>query len=204
MSVGWIAAALVLEIASCAAYVVIFRFFFAAVPARRSRSPARLDRGGVWRAAAYRRPWSSRDRWLAVASGGDVEPADRREVQRPVFLDHRDERRRSCRRRRDAVQRCVRRARHGDPRRCPNRAGSGFDLRDARAAGRFASRAAPTLAAVAGRCLGGHRGGPSFPRGAQLRVLGAVGYLGFDIAALRALFAAAGHPMPSTRSSLAT
>src|ERR1700733_8650413 len=33
MSLGWIAAALVLEIVSCAAYVVIFRFFFATVPA---------------------------------------------------------------------------------------------------------------------------------------------------------------------------
>src|SRR5450755_4609607 len=37
MSLGWIGAALVLEIASCAAYVVIFRFFFAAVPAGLAR-----------------------------------------------------------------------------------------------------------------------------------------------------------------------
>ena len=40
MSLGWIAVALVLEIASCAAYVVIFRLFFAAVPAGLARQLA--------------------------------------------------------------------------------------------------------------------------------------------------------------------
>jgi uncharacterized membrane protein YbhN (UPF0104 family) len=40
MSLGWIGAALVLEVASCAAYVVIFRFFFAAIPARLARQLA--------------------------------------------------------------------------------------------------------------------------------------------------------------------
>ncbi len=40
MSLGWIAAALVLEVASCAAYVVIFRFFFPAVPAGLARQLA--------------------------------------------------------------------------------------------------------------------------------------------------------------------
>jgi uncharacterized membrane protein YbhN (UPF0104 family) len=40
MSLAWIAAALVLEIASCAAYVVIFRFFFAAVPGGLARQLA--------------------------------------------------------------------------------------------------------------------------------------------------------------------
>ena len=45
MSLGWIAAALVLEIVSCAAYVVIFRFFFATVPARLARQVAWTEEG---------------------------------------------------------------------------------------------------------------------------------------------------------------
>jgi uncharacterized membrane protein YbhN (UPF0104 family) len=40
MSLAWIGAALVLEVASCAAYVVIFRLFFAAVPAGLARQLA--------------------------------------------------------------------------------------------------------------------------------------------------------------------
>ncbi len=40
MSLPWIAAALILELASCAAYVVIFRYFFSAVPARLARQLA--------------------------------------------------------------------------------------------------------------------------------------------------------------------
>ncbi|HWE08454.1 MAG TPA: lysylphosphatidylglycerol synthase domain-containing protein [Solirubrobacteraceae bacterium] len=40
MSLAWIGAAVVLEVASCAAYVVIFRLFFAAVPAGLARQLA--------------------------------------------------------------------------------------------------------------------------------------------------------------------
>jgi uncharacterized membrane protein YbhN (UPF0104 family) len=40
MSLAWIGAALVLEVASCASYVVIFRLFFAAVPAGLARQLA--------------------------------------------------------------------------------------------------------------------------------------------------------------------
>jgi uncharacterized membrane protein YbhN (UPF0104 family) len=40
MSPGWIGGALVLEVASCAAYVVIFRLFFATVPADLARQVA--------------------------------------------------------------------------------------------------------------------------------------------------------------------
>jgi uncharacterized membrane protein YbhN (UPF0104 family) len=55
MSLGWIAAALVLELASCAAYVVIFRLFFTTVPADLARrlawteeaSGALLPTGGL-------------------------------------------------------------------------------------------------------------------------------------------------------------
>ncbi|MGB9182672.1 MAG: YbhN family protein [Solirubrobacteraceae bacterium] len=55
MNPGWIAAAMVLEVASCAAYVVIFRLFFAEVPAGLARrlawaeeaSGALLPTGGL-------------------------------------------------------------------------------------------------------------------------------------------------------------
>jgi uncharacterized membrane protein YbhN (UPF0104 family) len=40
MSLGWIGGALVLELASCAAYVVVFRLFFAAVPTGLARQLA--------------------------------------------------------------------------------------------------------------------------------------------------------------------
>jgi uncharacterized membrane protein YbhN (UPF0104 family) len=40
MSLGWIAVAALFELASCAAYVVIFRFFFRGVPARLAREVA--------------------------------------------------------------------------------------------------------------------------------------------------------------------
>jgi uncharacterized membrane protein YbhN (UPF0104 family) len=55
MSLGWIAAAMVFEVASCAAYVVIFRLFFAAAPGGLARriawteeaSGALLPTGGL-------------------------------------------------------------------------------------------------------------------------------------------------------------
>ena len=47
MSLGWIGAALVLEVASCAAYVVIFRFFFAAVPVGLARQLAWTEEASV-------------------------------------------------------------------------------------------------------------------------------------------------------------
>ena len=40
MSLGWVGGALVLEVASCAAYVVVFRLFFAAVPTGLARQLA--------------------------------------------------------------------------------------------------------------------------------------------------------------------
>lgn len=45
MSLAWIGVAVMLEIASCAAYVVIFRMFFAEVPADLARRVAWTEEG---------------------------------------------------------------------------------------------------------------------------------------------------------------
>ena len=126
MSLGWIAAALVLEIASCAAYVVIFRLFFAAVPAGLARqlawteeaSGALLPTGGLGALAiggwllrqagmSTRRIVESSSALFFLTSGMNVAAL----VVGGVMLSS------------DAFGG----ARHGDPRRRPDRAGSGVD-----------------------------------------------------------------------------
>ena len=75
MSLAWIGVAVMLEIASCAAYVVIFRLFFAEVPADLARrvawteegSGALLPTGGLG---------SSGNRRMAASRSGNVDPED--------------------------------------------------------------------------------------------------------------------------------
>jgi uncharacterized membrane protein YbhN (UPF0104 family) len=195
LSLGWVAAALVLEIASCAAYVVIFRFFFAAVPAGLARqlawteeaSGALLPTGGLGALAiggwllrqagmSTRRIVESSSALFFLTSGMNVAALVVGGVMLSsgAFGGH------------DTVilagvpialgvgSTCatlalpvvLRRTRH---RRWPRW------LVDV-SAGIDSARRSLTM--------------PSW------RMLGAVGYLGFDIAALGALFAATGHPMP--------
>jgi uncharacterized membrane protein YbhN (UPF0104 family) len=195
MSLGWIAAALVLEIASCAAYVVIFRLFFAAVSAGLARplawteeaSGALLPTGGLGALAiggwllrqagmSTRRIVESSSALFFLTSGMNVAALMVGGVMLSsgAFGGH------------DtlilagvpialgvgstsatlALPVVLRRARH---RRWPR-----------------------WLVAVSTGIEAARRSlvAPSW------RMLGAVGYLGFDIAALGALFAATGHPMP--------
>ena len=195
MSLGWIAAALVLEIVSCAAYVVIFRFFFATVPARLARqvawteegSGALLPGGGLGALAvggwllrrtglSTRRIVESSSALFFLTSGINVAAL----VVGGVMLSS------------DAF--------------------GGHDT--------VILASAPIALGVAGTCLalavpvvlhrGRHRRWPQWLlsvsagiEGARRslvapnwRMLGALGYLGFDIAALGALFAATGHPIP--------
>jgi uncharacterized membrane protein YbhN (UPF0104 family) len=195
MSLGWIAAAVVLEIVSCAAYVVIFRFFFATVPTRLARqlawteeaSGALLPTGGLGALAIggwlLRQTGMSTRRIVesssalffltsamnvaALVAGGVMLSSD-------AFGGH------------DtlilasapialgvgstcaalAIPVVVRRARHGRWPRWLVSVSAGIEA------------ARHSLVA------------PNW------RMLGAVGYLGFDIAALGALFAATGHPVP--------
>ena len=75
MSLAWIVGAVMLEIASCAAYVVIFRLFFAEVPADLARRVAWTEEG-IWCAAADRRPRGSGNRRMAASRSGNVDPED--------------------------------------------------------------------------------------------------------------------------------
>jgi uncharacterized membrane protein YbhN (UPF0104 family) len=195
MSLGWIAAALVLEVASCAAYVVIFRLFFAAVPAGLARqlawteeaSGALLPTGGLGALAiggwllrqagmSTRRIVESSSALFFLTSGMNVAAL----VVGGVMLSS------------DAFggqdtlvlagapialgvgSTCATLALPLVLRRAPHRRWPRW-LVDV-SAGIEAAR--HSLVA------------PSW------RMLGAVGYLGFDIAALGALFAATGHPIP--------
>ena len=74
MSLAWIGVAVMLEIASCAAYVVIFRLFFAEVPPTSlvgSPGPKR-DRARCCRPAVSGL-WQSEDGCFA---SGNVDPED--------------------------------------------------------------------------------------------------------------------------------
>jgi uncharacterized membrane protein YbhN (UPF0104 family) len=195
MSLGWIAAALVLEIVSCAAYVVIFRFFFATVPARLARqvawteegSGALLPGGGLGALAVggwlLRRTGMSTRRIVesssalffltsglnvaALVVGGVMLSSDAFGGHDTVIL-------------------------------------ASFPI----ALGVGATCAALAVPVVLHR--GRHRRWPRWLLGVSAgiegarrslvapnwRMLGALGYLGFDIAALGALFAATGHPIP--------
>jgi uncharacterized membrane protein YbhN (UPF0104 family) len=195
MSLGWIAAALLLELASCAAYVVIFRFFFAAVPPGLARqlawteeaSGALLPTGGLGALAiggwllrqagmSTRRIVESSSALFFLTSGMNVGAL----VVGGVMLSS------------DAFgghdtlilagapialglgSTCVTLALPLVVRRAPHRRWPRW-LVDV-CAGIEAARHSLVV--------------PSW------RILGAVGYLGFDIAALGALFAATGHPIP--------
>ena len=195
MSLGWIGAALVLEVASCAAYVVIFRFFFAAVPAGLARqlawteeaSGALLPTGGLGALAiggwllrqagmSTRRIVESSSALFFLTSGMNVAVL----VVGGVMLSS------------DAF--------------------GGNDT--------FVLAGAPIALGVGATCItlalpiavrrAPHRHWPKWlvdvSAGIEAarhslvapswRMLGAVGYLGFDIAVLGALFAATGHPIP--------
>jgi len=195
MSLGWIGAALVLEVASCAAYVVIFRFFFAGVPAGLARqlawteeaSGALLPTGGLGALAiggwllrqagmSTRRIVESSSALFFLTSGMNVAALVVGSVMlsSDAFGGH------------DTVilagvpialgvgSTCATLALPVVLRRAPHRRWPRW-LVDVSAGIEAARR---SLVA------------PSW------RMLGAVGYLGFDIAALGALFAATGHPIP--------
>jgi uncharacterized membrane protein YbhN (UPF0104 family) len=195
MSLGWIAVAVGLEIASCAAYVVIFRLFFAAVPADLARqlawteeaSGALLPTGGLGALAiggwllrqagmSSRRIVESSSALFFLTSGMNVAAL----VVGGVMLS--------------------------------TNAFGGHDT--------VLLAGAPIALGVAATCAtlalplvlrrARHRSWPRWLLGVSAgidaarhslvapswRMLGAVGYLGFDIAALGALFAATGHPIP--------
>jgi uncharacterized membrane protein YbhN (UPF0104 family) len=195
MSLGWIGAAVVLEIGSCAAYVVIFRFFFAAVPAGLARqlawteeaSGALLPTGGLGALAI--------GGWLLREAGMST----RRIVEGSSALFFLT----------SAMN--VAALVVGGVMLSSNALG-GHDtviLAGAPIAlGVGATCATLALPVVLRRAR--HRRWPrwlvSVSAGIEAarrslvapswRMLGAVGYLGFDIAALGALFAATGHPVP--------
>jgi uncharacterized membrane protein YbhN (UPF0104 family) len=195
MSLTWIFAAVVLEVASCAAYVVIFRFFFAGVPADLARqlawteeaSGALLPTGGLGALAiggwllrqagmSTRRIVENSSALFFLTSGMNVAAL----VVGGVMLSS------------DAF--------------------GGHDT--------VILAALPIVLGVVGTCAtlalplilrrGSQRHPPKWlidvAAGIESarhslvapswRMLGAVGYLGFDIAALGALFAATGHPIP--------
>jgi uncharacterized membrane protein YbhN (UPF0104 family) len=194
MSLAWIGAALVLEIASCAAYVVIFRLFFAAVPAGLARqlawteeaSGALLPTGGLGALAiggwllrqagmSTRRIVESSSALFFLTSGLNVAAL----VLGGVMLS------------------------------------TGFGGHDTviLAGAPIALGVGSTCATLAlpvalrrtqdrrwPRWLVGVSAGIEAARRSLVapnwRMLGAVGYLGFDIAALGALFAGTGHPIP--------
>jgi uncharacterized membrane protein YbhN (UPF0104 family) len=195
MSLSWIAAAMVLEIASCAAYVVIFRFFFATVPAGLARqlawteeaSGALLPTGGLGALAiggwllrqagmSTRRIVESSSALFFLTSGLNVAAL----VIGGVMLS--------------------------------SNAFGGHDtvvLAGVPIALGVGSTAATLALPVVVR-RAPHRRWPQWLLDVcagieaarrslvtpNWRMLGAVGYLGFDIAVLGALFAATGHPVP--------
>jgi uncharacterized membrane protein YbhN (UPF0104 family) len=195
MSLGWIGAALILEVASCAAYVVIFRFFFSAVPAGLARqlawteeaSGALLPTGGLGALAiggwllrqagmSTRRIVESSSALFFLTSGMNVAALTVGGVMlaSDAFGGH------------DTLllalvpialgvgSTCATLALPVLLRRSPHRAWPQW-LVDV-SAGIEAAR--HSLVA------------PNW------RMFGAIGYLGFDIAVLGALFAATGHPIP--------
>jgi uncharacterized membrane protein YbhN (UPF0104 family) len=195
MSLGWIGAAVMLEVASCAAYVVIFRLFFAAVPAGLARqlawteeaSGALLPTGGLGALAI--------GGWLLRQAGMST----RRIVENSSALFFLT----------SAMNVAALIA--GGAMLSSNAFG-GHDT--------LILAGAPIALGVGATCITlalplilrrqPHRRWPRWlvdistgieaARHSILapnwRMLGAVGYLGFDIAALGALFAATGHPIP--------
>lgn len=164
--------------------------------ARGHRARTGMDRAGLRSAAAGRRRRRA-GRWrVAAASRRDVNARDHRALQCAVLLDQRNQRRCAHRCRRLLLARGV--------------AGS-YQL--VRAGIPILGALAATSAALAIPLLVRHSRRRSWPgwlvevssgitraRRSILRpswrLLGAAGYLGFDIAALGATFAAAGHPLP--------
>jgi uncharacterized membrane protein YbhN (UPF0104 family) len=195
MSLGWIGAALVLEIASCAAYVVIFRLYFAAVPPGLARqlawteeaSGALLPTGGLGALAI--------GGWLLRQAGMST----RRIVENSSALFFLTSGMNVAALTVGGVM-------------LASDAFGGHDT--------LILASVPIVLGVGSTCLTLalpvvlHRAPQRrWPRwlvdvcagieaarhslvAPNWRMLGAVGYLGFDIAALGALFAAAGHPIP--------
>ncbi len=195
MSVGWIGVAVVVEIASCAAYVVIFRLFFEAVPAGPARelawteeaSGALLPTGGLGALAI--------GGWLLRQAGMST----RRIVESSSALFFLT----------SAMNVAA-------------LVGAGAMLASGAFGGRttFVLAGVPIALGVGSTCAtlalpmilrrAPHRRWPAWLvdvaagiEGARhslvtpsWRMLGAVGYLGFDIAVLGAAFAATGHPIP--------
>lgn len=195
MSLGWIGAALVLEVASCAAYVVIFRFFFAAVPVGLARqlawteeaSGALLPTGGLGALAiggwllrqagmSTRRIVENSSALFFLTSGMNVAALTLGGVMLASdgFGGHDTFILASVPIALGVGATCATLALPLVLRRSPDRRWPAWLV--ALSAGIDAAR--HSLVA------------PNW------RMLGAVGYLGFDIAALGALFAAAGHPIP--------
>jgi uncharacterized membrane protein YbhN (UPF0104 family) len=195
MSLGWIGAALLLEVASCAAYVVIFRYFFASVPTGLARqlawteeaSGALLPTGGLGALAI--------GGWLLRQAGMST----RRIVENSSALFFLTSAMNVAALTLGGVM-------------LSSDAFGGHDT--------LILAGVPIVLGVGSTCLtlalpliirrAPHRHWPSWLidvstgiEGARhslvapnWRMLGAVGYLAFDIAALGALFAAAGHPIP--------
>jgi uncharacterized membrane protein YbhN (UPF0104 family) len=195
MSVGWIGAAVFLEIASCAAYVVIFRFFFAAVPPGLARqlawteeaSGALLPTGGLGALAiggwllrqagmSTRRIVESSSALFFLTSGMNVAALTLGGVMlaSDAFGGH------------DTFVLAL----------VPIALGVGstcLTLALPMVIRLTPGRRWPTSLVAISVGIEAARHSLVTP---NWRMLGAVGYLGFDIAALGALFAAAGHPIP--------
>jgi uncharacterized membrane protein YbhN (UPF0104 family) len=195
MSVGWIGVAVVLELASCAAYVVIFRLFFAGVPARLARevawteeaSGALLPTGGLGALAiggvllrqagmSTRRIVTSSSGLFFLTSGVNVAALVIGGVllTSGAFGGH------------DTLVLA------GVPI-ALGVAGTAVTLAVPVLVRRFPERRWPRWVVDVAAGIDGARRSLATP---HWRLLGAVGYLGFDIAVLGAAFAATGHPIP--------
>jgi uncharacterized membrane protein YbhN (UPF0104 family) len=195
MSLGWIGAAVVLEVASCAAYVVVFRLFFAAVPPGLARqlawteeaSGALLPTGGLGALAiggwllrqagmSTRRIVENSSALFFLTSGMNVAAL----VVGGVMLSS------------DAFGGHDTLILAGVP--IALGVGSAFaTLALPLVVRREQHRRWPRWLVDVSAGIEAARHSLVAP---SWRMLGAVGYLGFDIAALGALFAAAGHPIP--------
>jgi uncharacterized membrane protein YbhN (UPF0104 family) len=195
MSLSWIGAAVVLEVASCAAYVVVFRLFFAAVPAGLARqlawteeaSGALLPTGGLGALAiggwllrqagmSTRRIVENSSALFFLTSGMNVAAL----VVGGVMLSS------------DAFGGHDTLILAGAP--IALGVGSaGVTLALPLVLRRERHRRWPRWLVDVSAGIEAARHSLVAP---SWRMLGAVGYLGFDIAALGALFAAAGHPIP--------
>jgi uncharacterized membrane protein YbhN (UPF0104 family) len=194
MSLGWIAAAVALEIVSCAAYVVIFRFFFATVPAGLARqlawteeaSGALLPTGGLGALAiggwllrqtgmSTRRIVESSSALFFLTSGINVAAlvVGGAMLSSDAFGGH------------DTAILAGAPIALGVGATCAALAVPGLLRTQVRRWPRWLVSVSAGIEAARRSLVA-----PNW------RMLGAVGYLGFDIAALGALFAATGHPIP--------